>query len=193
MKKFKKNKILKPKDNHESYKKALVGSYFSSDFRHYAEGYYQAANILINELKSDRKAPANILVYPICFLYRHYIEIALKGIIDQHIKLGNMGESRDNHDIIRLFKIVTKLRKDHDISNFSEEIAQIIKDFNEIDCTSQSFRYPFDKKKRFFFDEHGVFDLETLKENMIKVEGELYGMAEELDEEIHLTKNEEID
>jgi hypothetical protein len=171
MNKFKKNKILKPKDNHEIYKKALVGSYFSSDLRHYAEGYYRAANILINELKGDRKNPANILVYPICFLYRHYIEIALKGIIDQHIKLGHMEESKYGHDIMYLFKIVTKLRKDYDITNFPKKITQIIEDFYEIDRTSQSFRYPFDRNKRFFFNEHGVFDLETLKENMVKVEG----------------------
>ena len=185
MNKFKKNQILKPNDNHEIHKKALVGSYFSSNLRYYAEGYYRAANILINELKSDRENPANILVYPICFLYRHYIEIALKGIIDQHIKLRHMEKSEDNHDIMRLFKIVTKLRKDHDISGFPKKITQIMKDFYEIDRTSQSFRYPFDKKKRFFFNEHGVFDLETLKENMVKVEGELFGMAEELSDEIN--------
>lgn len=185
MKKSKEHYILKTKENNKIYSKALVGSYFSNDFRHYAEGYYQAANILVNELKNRMENPANTLVYPICFLYRHYIEIALKGIIEQHIKLGHYGKRKTSHPIMPLFNIVRNLRKKHDNSDFSEEIIQIIEEFHELDRSSQGFRYPFNIEGELFFPEHDVFDLGTLKENMELVEGELYGIAEELKEEIH--------
>jgi len=52
----------------------------------YAEGYKRAAGILVRHVQEDRFGK-DLLVYPIIFLYRHHLELALKRIIRRSPKL----------------------------------------------------------------------------------------------------------
>ena len=45
----------------------------------YAEGYKQAGDLLVKHVM-DTQSEQDILVYPIFFLYRHYIELRSKDI-----------------------------------------------------------------------------------------------------------------
>lgn len=183
MKKFRKSRIFKPEDC-DWYKNALVGSWFSLDLGFYAEGYYLGANILVDETKRN---PSNILVYPICFLYRHFIEIALKGIIDQYKRLEySVKNIPTTHNLEDLLNIIVKLTKDHFNSPFPEDVEQIIREFNKLDPESQSFRYPSNKKGKHFVPGHNVIGLGTLKDNMSKVADELLGMGIGLSEDLKI-------
>ena len=59
---------------HNAYLKRACGSWYA-----YADGYRRAADIINKNCQTfyDR----NTLVYPMIFLYRQYIELALKDII----------------------------------------------------------------------------------------------------------------
>lgn len=56
----------------------------------YVKGYKEAGDLLIKQCQSVNK---NILVYPICFMYRHYIEIQLKELITKYEEfiMGDVG------------------------------------------------------------------------------------------------------
>ena len=58
----------------------LNNAFLGSNWIVYADGYMQAADNLVKQLLEDRHSQ-DFLVYPIIFLYRHYIELCLKHII----------------------------------------------------------------------------------------------------------------
>jgi hypothetical protein len=49
-------------------------------FNLYARGYLQAAELLVETIVNTHRSP-HAVVYPIAFLYRHYLELRLKKII----------------------------------------------------------------------------------------------------------------
>ena len=168
------------------HQNALVCNYFSSDLRSYADGYYLGANLLVDEINKDQ--PSNILVYPICFLYRHFIEISPKGIIEKCERLGHNIEKtkkRKNHVLKTLLGNAGKLTKEHFGKSFSEEIEQTIQEMDKVDPKSQTFRYTTSQKGDQFFPDHDVIGLGTLKNKMVKVHDELLGTLIGLDEKLN--------
>ena len=187
MTEFRKSKTFKQK-NDECYKNALIGSFFSSDLGALAEAYYSAANILVDQTKHHQ---SNSLVYPICFLYRHFIEIALKNIIFKYQKLGydvkRYGlRNREIHNLDLLLDTVVKLTKEEDESKYPVNIIEIIHEFNKYDFGSQTFRYTSDKKGNQFMPKHDCIGLGTLQDNMSKVEGWLTGHGIDLMEKLNI-------
>lgn len=164
---------------------ALVGDVFSFDLGLYIDGFYRAAVLLVDEV--DKGAPSNSLVYPICFLYRHFIEIALKEIIIRCEKLQHKTETkkRVRHELLPLLKTADKLVKNQFGGSFPEEIKQIIEEINSFDDKSDFFRYATCRKGKHFLPNHDVIGLGTLKQKMSKVhdqlKGALIGLKEYLD------------
>lgn len=185
MKELRKSGIFK-EGQRSWHRNALIGSYFSSDLRSYSEGYYLAAKLLVD--KTDKGNPSNILVYPICFLYRHFIEIALKAIIWRCLQLGHTVKnySEGAHNLETLLAFASDLTKKLFGSSFSQESEETIRELNNIDPDSQVFRYTRPKKGNHFFPEHSVIGLGTLKNRMSKVYDELLGTLIGLDEELDI-------
>jgi len=52
----------------------------------YAMGYLKAAERLVALFIDTRESPDSVL-YPICFLYRHYVELQLKILISEGTEL----------------------------------------------------------------------------------------------------------
>jgi hypothetical protein len=117
----------------------------------YAEGYWRAANLLaehVIETGRDR----DFLVYPILFLYRHYIELQLKDIavnaaaLSDHepppSKLMNQHELKPVWIYFRdvFFGVEVPLGKD------IESVERILNELSWADSGSIAFRYAHDKK-----------------------------------------------
>jgi len=169
-----KRRVFK-RDNRKTHRNALVGSYFSNDLGLYVDGFYRAANILVDSL--DKGEPSNILVYPICFLYRHFIEIALKEIIARCERLECSDESIKtlNHNLEELLKTADKMIIKHSPTPFSEVVKQTIREFYDVDPNSDFFRYHTSKNGDRFLPNHDVIGLGNLKEKMSVVHDELKG------------------
>lgn len=136
----------------------------------YTTGYKEAADALVNMVleKSERQ---DVLVYPICFLYRHYIELSLKEIISsgqcllggdtgfpQHHKISNLyGEAKK---IIK--KVFSSLSYHPDLSF----IDHVISEYAQIDPQSISFRYPRDKDGKNMLEGIIHINLRHLSENI---------------------------
>ncbi|OCH43719.1 hypothetical protein [Aliivibrio fischeri] len=122
----------------------------------YIKGYRLAANKLVLDIIST-SSNQDTLVYPICFLYRQYIELQLKEMIKESILL--LGENINvpkHHKILELWKdsngAMLRVIKKYDIEikeyftkDDRELINNIIEDFHNIDSNSIAFRYPDDK------------------------------------------------
>lgn len=122
----------------------------------YIEGYREAADKLVHEVV-ESGTNQDILVFPISFLYRQYIELQLKHIIrESRIFLGDGATFPEHHKINDLWNtansLMAKIIKDHDqkIKNYItredvQAIKTIISEFVKIDPDSFAFRYPKDK------------------------------------------------
>ena len=108
-------------------------------------GFKEAGDNLAQQVIKRRAAP-DVLVYPILFLYRHYLELALKQIIiEGNIFLENDPQFANRHFLNELWllakdvlgKIFDDLKMD-DLKAVEFQINQ----FDEMDKFSRSFRYP---------------------------------------------------
>ena len=115
----------------------------------YAEGYKIAGDLIIDYVKKNR-IEQDALIYPMVFLYRHYIELVLKDIIKDSRKIfDEKVEFPETHKISSLWQIVKGyLRRTKDLNNTKdiESVDKIMEEFAIQDPDSMSFRYPEDKK-----------------------------------------------
>lgn len=125
----------------------------------YSVGYLKAAKILSSLITYSNNG-SDTLIYPIAFLYRHYIEIMLKDLIRDGLQIidsevdNSIEKALGEHKLIVLWDILIPIiRKisiysggseddfDPTIEGFSKYINQI----NSVDPSSFTFRYDTDK------------------------------------------------
>lgn len=90
------------------------------------------------------------LVFPICFLYRHYIELRLKEIITSGRSFLDENDTFPQHHKIQhlweLAKTITKKVFFDKKEPLDLSIAEhVISEFSKLDPGSFAFRYPVDK------------------------------------------------
>lgn len=114
----------------------------------YAWGYKEAADCLAENAVGMNKQ--DIFIYPIAFLYRHYLELRLKIIIKKGSQLLDRDNSvRTHHRIMDLWReakaIIQKIWKGSAKDPQLKLTNSVIERLWEIDPDSQAFRYPADK------------------------------------------------
>ncbi len=115
----------------------------------YIIGYKEAADGLVRKVIRT-KLMQDTLVYPICFLYRQYIELRLKEIIRSGRELLNENGNFPQHHRIKTLwptakKILIEIFNDKDDTAELSFAEHVIMEFSNIDPESFSFRYPLDK------------------------------------------------
>jgi len=128
------------------------------DFQIYADAYYKAATILYEDIRTNG-VNNDAHCYPVFYLYRHAIELYLKGCFYylqyiskfMEIELPIKKDFYNNHDLYELNSIVKSIIKkvfenENDVLTEYGKIWTTIKWFHDNDPTSFSFRYPIDKK-----------------------------------------------
>jgi len=124
----------------------------------YAIDYQEAVNVLLD----DKTGKRDFTVYPIIFLYRHYMELKLKEIILHSWEFLKISRPfPEGHKVYELWNICRNClieidkQVDPGFAQSREYVEQItggydalqadINRFAEIDPDSQHFRYPVDK------------------------------------------------
>jgi hypothetical protein len=143
----------------------------------FARGYFQAARTLADHLMS-KPGFADYEAYPIVFLYRHSMELFLKGIIYRAAVLSEWEgiediESclRNTHRLVPICRECLKaLRKlfhdDEGLMSVLPEIQDIACELETIDQHSFSYRYPIDRNGRASTENHQVVNLGLLSNSM---------------------------
>jgi hypothetical protein len=129
-----------------------------SEMSVYIDGYKTAADIL-SENVVENGTNQDILVYPIAFLYRQYIELQLKHLIKESriLLLAEEQGFPEHHKIQNLWVITRNLIEEiistidssinEYISNEEFSLAETtISEFSKLDPDSFAFRYSEDKR-----------------------------------------------
>jgi hypothetical protein len=113
-----------------------------------ADGYKQGANALA-DAAAERNATLDLVIYPIVFLYRQYLELKIKEIIETTRSLEREGRGYPAHHNLRnLWAEALRLVRKHYGKDTPNELANVqscIDEFHLHDTTSSAFRYPTDK------------------------------------------------
>jgi hypothetical protein len=112
-------------------------------------GYKLAADELVSYVLTTT-SHQDSLVFPICFLYRQYLELRLKEVIQSGRKLlDEPGNFPQHHDISKLWQIVVPILKKafkDEAEPFDYSAAEhVVTEFSRLDPGSFAFRYPTDK------------------------------------------------
>jgi hypothetical protein len=125
----------------------------------YVIGYKEAADSLVERIMNTGRHQ-DFLVFPICFLYRQYIELRLKEVIRSGRRLLEEPDKfPQHHNILHLWEtavIILRKVSDGNIEpqDFLTLPSHVVTEFSRIDPISFAFRYPNDR--------HGANPLEGL-------------------------------
>lgn len=153
-------------------------NFISSGWAAYSAGYKEAADILVANVEQQPRAQ-DILVYPILFLYRQYLELALKDLIRQARRLKDVSEPfPKTHGIDELWRICHQLLSEispGDSVAELEHIGRLISEFSQVDPTSMAFRYPEDKEGNPSLPGITQINLRNVRDVIGKIASLLYG------------------
>lgn len=113
----------------------------------YIIGYKEAADSLVDSI-ANRKGSADSLIFPIVFLYRHYVEIRIKSLLhDGSRLLDREHKQKSEHQLSKLWpkvrSILDELWPNDEVGDF-KAMDSLIAQFEEVDPRSTTFRYPKD-------------------------------------------------
>jgi hypothetical protein len=110
----------------------------------YADGYKTAADLLVEHVDKT-SSDQDILLYPVVFLYRHYVELRLKELLllsSSYLDEPVAGVP-PKHDLLELWRAVRpKLERVWPEAEYHDDVGDILRQFCEIDAGSCAFRYP---------------------------------------------------
>jgi hypothetical protein len=150
------------------------------DFGIFARGYSLAGQTLSESILQRGHFP-DYEAYPIVFLYRHSLELYLKGLL---IEAGFLVAFRGEDDVDAKFKFNHRLgilantfemvyRKlfptDAELHRVLGEVKIVASDLELLDQDSLSYRYPINKQGTAATEHHQVVNLRALHERMKKL------------------------
>ena len=107
------------------------------------QGYKRAGDILIQKALAERSDRDN-LVFPALFNYRHYIELALKAIVEEHGAFAEVSLGSKNHNLPDLWQLFVKIASafGNDCSDVATvAVGECIKEIDDVDASATVFRY----------------------------------------------------
>lgn len=127
-------------------------NYLPDQLNAYATGYKDAGDIVADHAIRHRYG-LDTLIYPILFLYRHYLEIRIKEIIQQGNRLlRGKAPAPHGHRLINLWeacsRIITKVWPEEESGESVRSINRCIRELSRVDPTSEAFRYSRLRKGR---------------------------------------------
>jgi len=132
------------------------GGNTETEFFGYMKGYKEAAdNLIENAIISQDISKIDTVIYPVCFLYRQYLELVMKIIY-----LSYSGDVREtkiktlkdiSHNLMKMWnKIKPYLEEEtnQEERNDIKVVEEYIRQFHKFDKSSFTFRYPITKELR---------------------------------------------
>jgi hypothetical protein len=108
----------------------------------YADGYKKAGDLLV-EFVAATQSHQDILVFPVVFNYRQYLELRLKELLMLcSYYLDHKFELPTHHDLKKLWEqLLPKLQQLDKETNW-DGVGYVILEFHKTDIGSFAFRYP---------------------------------------------------
>ena len=155
--------------------KSQVEAFFMRFEGMYAAGFQRAADMVVDAARADDGNPDDLL-FPVAYLYRHHLELMLKGVVALGARSGAIDVSDDclvKHDLQKLWIKVKQLIDQVWADSPQEDlkaVAQVVMEFHKLDPSGQAFRYARGKKgSRLLENIPSCIDLNNLKETVAAV------------------------
>lgn len=153
---------------------------FSEDWAKYTCGYKDAADILVDYFCNNQYS--KYLVFPILFLYRHYIELQLKMIIKDGYQLLDIKKDfRKCHIIEELWRdcrTIIEKTWPNGASDPLDATEACIFELSLIDPASIEFRYPIRKNGTLTIPDLMYVNLKNFFEVMKKIDNLLSSICD---------------
>lgn len=180
---------------------AVAGGYYCHPYI-FIEGYYKAADILSSSAINDsqRLSDLSLLFHPVCYSYRHFIELNLKYLIVKSEKLysileklgstkGKLAEYVEpklvtTHKLEILLNWLNERSKFIDGKGLDKELRDVIMYLDDIDPDGQNFRFPSRTDGSSSFPNQFGSDLTILRKNMERVHSDFMGFDDYWGEQI---------
>jgi hypothetical protein len=119
----------------------------------YADGYRCAAELLFKYLEAtDERHHNDIVVYPLIFCWRHFLELKLKELLHDTRRLHEQddGEPQTSHGLVKRWKAVRDnlLRLNGKARADLRNVDEVVRQFVQYDPESYSFRYPTERDSK---------------------------------------------
>jgi len=163
-----------------------------SQFYDYIAGYREAADTIVkNAMIRGNQRHCDLSVFPICFLYRQYIELSLKDIYlyysadsddDKKTYIKNATHSLSHvweHKVSPMLQSLV----DCQLQRGVDKLDAYIREFHNLDESSMLFRYPIDKNRKQYHTVSQKINIIGLMEKMNEIEGILAFFSALLDVE----------
>ncbi len=141
------------------------------DLYDYAKGYFDATKTLLAHVRDEGNL-IDLIVYPICFNFRHAIELYIKYVITDLAKVkGTAHKFKTHHTLLKNWRAAKSLLRqiettDEDLAYFEKAVTCI----DEVDPTNgQTFRYPESIKGDQHLKEWSTINLPTIKAHNEKI------------------------
>lgn len=120
-------------------------SFWCSDWHRYSAGYLEAGRVALAHLHENPRQ-RDCVVFPIVFLFRHFLELRLKEVILRAgILLGEQEQIVKDHSLAKLWKRarprIEETYPDNDRGILDRVEAALCR-INALDEDSMRFRYP---------------------------------------------------
>ena len=196
------NDLFKSTKSELWYQRATAGGHCCHPYV-FIEGFYKAAEVLVSSALTESKTLADLmfLFNPICYNYRHYIELHLKYLIIKSEELYHLREMCDHTHSEISEMVEPKLTKYHRLKTLldwlnertkslsgkglDKEIKHIIVQLDDIDPDGQNFRYPHRTDGAQSHPRQFASDLKKLQTCMKKVHDYLSATGDWWDEDIN--------
>ncbi|WP_180134630.1 hypothetical protein [Acinetobacter sp. YH12070] len=169
---------------------ACVGYNGWNGMHNYVEGYAEATKAMIENVihgvdvnKGRMQLSVDFAIYPILFSARHYLELFIK----QQIYIINLFKNKESliedrllktHDIHKLWCVFlkeVKLTYDRRLYKYLNRFHCYIVDFNNMDSTGETFRYPYSQESKMHLTDRSVIGVYSFYEKF----NELTGLCED--------------
>jgi len=146
----------------------------------YATGYKDAADILAERVFETQRH-ADFLIYPIAFLYRHYLELRLKEIIVAgQALLDHPADFQHVHQLEVLWSSCRKILEEvwpGSPAGDLDAVQNCIRQFSKVDPQSMGFRYPATKDGKPTLANLQHINIRNLQEVMALISSLLEGAS----------------
>ena len=136
-----------------------------------ADGFKKAADLSVEQSTRDRM-DRDMLIFPIIYNYRHFIELSLKYLIDAYGDFVEISPIWNTHDLSKLWKTLIDLFKRYGVDEVDEAtsiVGEFIAEFDRLDPGSFHFRYPKDRDGNLIQIDRELFDLKHFFYTMDKI------------------------
>lgn len=147
------------------------------------DGYKKAGDLMVEAAADDIRS-RNILVFPIIFNYRQFLELSLKYQLATYGPIVSIEPNWNTHDLAKLWALFLEMLERYgtdDPDEVDPVVGEIVLEFAKIDPGSYSYRYPVDRNGHPIPVAYRDLHLPTLADVMTGVAGYFTGCDGYLD------------